>query len=298
MKAGKVRPEGQGRRIGYARVSTGEQDTGAQIAALKTAGCTLIFEDTASGGDRERPQLARAVEAVREGDTLVVARLDRLARSLSHLLELTEGLRARGGHFRSLADPFDTASPQGMLMMQMLGAFAEFERALIRERTKAGIAAAVARGAKPGNPKMRERDPTAIRLMKAALADTNLERTRAEARSWLQHVERFRPHLAWTDVARIINRERDRSEHIHVTTLKAQVRRLVKAGDLPESVLDRAKSPTREAAALAVRSIQAEHPEATLRGLAAELDKKGIHPPRGDRWSAETVRRLLQTSPA
>lgn len=93
------------------------------------------------------------------GDTLVVARLDRLARSLSHLLELTEGLRAKGAHFRSLADPFDTSSPQGVLMMQMLGAFAEFERTLIRERTRAGIAAAVARGARPGNPRLRDRDP-------------------------------------------------------------------------------------------------------------------------------------------
>lgn len=284
---------GKNRLIGYARVSTTDQDTEAQITALKQAGCVRIFQDTASGGDRERPQLARALESVGQGDTLIVARLDRLARSLSHLLAVTEDLRGRGAFFRSLADPFDTSSAQGLLMMQMLGAFAEFERALIRERTRVGVAAAVARGAKPGNPKMRARDPVAIALMKAQLADSNLERVRAEARSWIEQVRRYRPHLAWSDVARIINRDRDKAERIHLTTLKSQVRRLVRAGDLPESVLDRAAPPTKQAAALAVRTLRAEQPEASLRQLAAELDARGLHPPRGARWSAESVRRLL-----
>lgn len=288
---------GNGRLIGYARVSTGEQDTEAQVIALKSAGCTLIFQDTASGGNRDRPQLARALDYVGAGDTLVVARLDRLARSLSHLLELTEGLRAKGAHFRSLADPFDTSSPQGVLMMQMLGAFAEFERTLIRERTKAGIAAAVARGARPGNPRLRDRDPIAIRMMRASLADTTLERTRTEARSWIHMVERYRPHLSWINVARLINRARDRSERIHVTTLKEQVRRLVRAGDLSERVLDRARPPTRDVAALLVQRIRAEQPKTSLRALAAELDRRGFHPPRGHRWSPETVRRLLNVSP-
>ena len=118
-RRGELAPKGE--LIGYACVSTSEQDTYAQVDVLKAAGCKRIFRDVASGGDRERPELARAITSSGAGDTLVVARLDRLARSLSHLLELTEGLRAKGAHFRSLADPFDTASPQGMLMMQMLG---------------------------------------------------------------------------------------------------------------------------------------------------------------------------------
>ena len=128
---GELAPKGD--LIGYARISTSEQDTDAQVDALTAAGCKRIFRDVASGGDRERPELARAIASSEVGDTLVVARLDRLARSLSHLLELTEGLCAKGAHFRSLADPFDTASPQGMLMMQMLGAFAEnAKRAIMR----------------------------------------------------------------------------------------------------------------------------------------------------------------------
>jgi hypothetical protein len=122
--------------IGYARVSTDEQDTFAQLGELQRVGCATIFEDRASGASRSRPKLASALAAVGQGDTLVVVRIDRLARSLSHLLEMVEGLRAKGAYFRSINDPIDTSSPQGMLMTQMLGAFAEFERALIRERSR------------------------------------------------------------------------------------------------------------------------------------------------------------------
>lgn len=160
--------------IGYARVSTDEQDTSAQRDALHRDGCAVIFEDKASGGSRDRPNLARALARVGPGDTLLVVRIDRLARSLAHLLEIVETLRAKGGYFRSITDPIDTASPQGMLMTQMLGAFAEFERALIRERTRAGLKAAVARGAKPGNPKMRARDPVAISDTLPGLRDAAL----------------------------------------------------------------------------------------------------------------------------
>src|SRR3546814_5238792 len=103
----------------------------------------MIFGDKASGANRERPNLARALDRVGKDDTLLVVRIDRLARSLSHLLEIVETLRAKGAYFRSINDPIDTSSAQGMLMTQMLGAFAEFERALIRERTRAGIKAAV-----------------------------------------------------------------------------------------------------------------------------------------------------------
>ena len=118
-------------QIGYARVSTEEQTLQSQMDALRAAGCVRIFEEHASGGDPERLVLGQALRAVGRGDTLVVVRLDRLARSLSHLLRLLEGLEARGAHFRSLSDPIDTASPQGKFTLQVLGAAAEFERALI-----------------------------------------------------------------------------------------------------------------------------------------------------------------------
>ncbi|MEC7763256.1 MAG: recombinase family protein, partial [Pseudomonadota bacterium] len=138
--------------IGYARVSTEDQTPLPQSEALQSAGCAEIFEEHASGGNRARPVLARVLERIGKGDTLVVVRIDRLARSLSHLLEVIERLEGKGAFFRSLQDPIDTASPQGKFTLQVLGAAAEFERALIRERTKAGLASARSKGRVGGNP--------------------------------------------------------------------------------------------------------------------------------------------------
>ena len=138
--------------IGYARVSTEDQTPLPQSQALKSAGCAEIHEEQASGGNRARPVLARVLERIGKGDTLVVVRIDRLARSLSHLLEVIERLEAKGAFFRSLTDPIDTSSPQGKFTLQVLGAAAEFERALIRERTKAGLASARTKGRVGGNP--------------------------------------------------------------------------------------------------------------------------------------------------
>src|SRR3954471_4810158 len=131
--------------VAYARVSTEDQSTDSQLLALRQAGCSVIFEEHASGGDRDRPVLAKALASLRKGDTLVVARIDRLARSLFHLLEVIDGLERRGIAFKSLGDPIDTTSPQGRFALQVLGAAAELERALIRERSIAGLRAAVAR---------------------------------------------------------------------------------------------------------------------------------------------------------
>jgi DNA invertase Pin-like site-specific DNA recombinase len=131
--------------VAYARVSTEDQSTDSQMLALRQAGCSVIFEEHASGGDRDRPVLAKALASLRKGDTLVVARIDRLARSLFHLLEVIDGLERRGIAFKSLGDPIDTTSPQGRFALQVLGAAAELERALIRERSIAGLRAAVAR---------------------------------------------------------------------------------------------------------------------------------------------------------
>ncbi|MBP7609655.1 MAG: TIGR03936 family radical SAM-associated protein, partial [Steroidobacteraceae bacterium] len=182
--------------IGYARVSTEEQDTSGQRDTLRAEGCSVIIEDKASGGSRERPNLARALKRVGHGDTLLVVRIDRLARSLSHLLEIVEILRAKGAYFRSINDPIDTSSPQGMLMTQMLGAFAEFERALIKERTRAGLKAAIARGAKPGNPKMRARDPAAIADISYSLNERYLNSLLDGRQRWLPTVQRLRLRYA------------------------------------------------------------------------------------------------------
>jgi len=156
-----------GRQVGYARVSTEEQGTDPQLDELRAAGCNAILEEHASGADRSRPVLARLLRDIRPGETLVVVRLARLARSVSHLLAVIEQLEAHGAHFRSLRDPIDTSTPQGMFSLQVLGAVAQLERALIAERTKAGLSAARARGRVGGNPGLRTGDPAAIRKIRA-----------------------------------------------------------------------------------------------------------------------------------
>lgn len=137
--------------LGYARVSKSEtQDAAAQVRALREAGCQKIFEESASGGRWNRPELQRLLDQLRAGDTLVVCRLDRLSRSLKDLLIILERLNAAGAQFRSLTEAVDTAGPAGRMLMQMLGAFAEFEREMIRERTRAGLREARKKGRTPG----------------------------------------------------------------------------------------------------------------------------------------------------
>jgi DNA invertase Pin-like site-specific DNA recombinase len=140
-------------QIGYARVSTLEQDIALQSDALKQAGCVTIFSDTASGATTKRPGLTEALAYVRKGDTLVVWRLDRLGRSLRHLIDLIADLEEKGIGFKSLQEAIDTTTSGGRLIFQIFGALAEFERNLIRERTQAGLKAARSRGRLGGRPK-------------------------------------------------------------------------------------------------------------------------------------------------
>jgi DNA invertase Pin-like site-specific DNA recombinase len=129
--------------IGYARISTTDQTLALQQDALTAAGCNKLFTDTASGTRTDRPGLTEALSYVRSGDTLVVWRLDRLGRSLGHLIETVRDLQDRGVHFRSLQEQLDTGTSGGKLVFHVFGALAEFERDLIRERTVAGLAAAL-----------------------------------------------------------------------------------------------------------------------------------------------------------
>ena len=142
-----------GMLLGYARVSKAEdQNTAVQVKALRQAGCKRVFEEKASGGRWERPQLHKALEQLREGDVLVVWKLDRLSRSLKDLLHIIKQVRDAGAGFRSLTEAVDTTTSAGRMVMQMLGSFAEFERSMVRERTRAGLAAARDRGVKLGRP--------------------------------------------------------------------------------------------------------------------------------------------------
>jgi DNA invertase Pin-like site-specific DNA recombinase len=145
-------------KIGYARVSTLEQNLDLQIDALKKSGCTKIITDEISGFATERPGLTKLKEILRSGDTLVVWRLDRLGRSLKHLIELINELNIAGVSFSSLHEHIDTSSSTGKLVFHIFGSLSEFERNLIRERTKAGLAAARSRGRVGGRPKKLAED--------------------------------------------------------------------------------------------------------------------------------------------
>lgn len=162
-----------GHHLGYARISTGGQDPALQQDALAAAGCARVYLDVASGSRDDRPQLAALLDRLDAGDTLVVWRLDRLGRSLRHLIDTVTTLGERGVGFRSLHEAIDTTTPAGRLVFHVFAALAEFESDLIRDRTVAGLAAARSRGRRGGRPKtmtpakvmlakqMRQTDPPA-----------------------------------------------------------------------------------------------------------------------------------------
>jgi DNA invertase Pin-like site-specific DNA recombinase len=290
-----------GRLIGYARVSTDEQGTDPQIDDLRAAGCAVILEERASGADRSRPVLARLLQEIRAGETLVVVRLDRLARSVSHLLAVIEQLEAAGAHFRSLRDPIDTTTPQGMFSLQVLGAVAQLERALIAERTKAGLRAARSRGRVGGNPGLRARDPAAIRKVGASRDAAYLDAVLAQAESWLPIVRRMRPGQPWGDVVRVLNRGQTassgqaRGRPWTVERLRRTVRRLVDEGIMEARLLDRAQ-PQRSDDRLVrlVAGIKAAAPDRTLQQVAAQLESMRERTPRGGtRWHPSSVKHLL-----
>lgn len=155
--------------IGYARVSTTDQNLDLQYDALAAAGCEKVLTDTVSGVASTRPGLSEALDYGRKGDTLVVWRLDRLGRSLKDLIETVNALHARGIGFKSLQEQIDTTTSGGKLVFHVFGALAEFEREAIRERTQAGLQAARARGRKGGRPRSMDRKKVA--MAKKLLAD-------------------------------------------------------------------------------------------------------------------------------
>ena len=290
-----------GRLIGYARVSTDDQGTDPQLDELRAAGCATILEEHASGADRGRPVLARLLHEIRAGETLVVVRLDRLARSVSHLLAVIEQLEAAGAHFRSLRDPIDTTTPQGMFSLQVLGAVAQLERALIAERTKAGLRAARSRGRVGGNPGLRARDPNAIRKVRTSRDAAYLDGVLAQADSWLPIVRRMRPDQPWGDVVRVLNRgqaatpNQVRGTLWTVERLRRTVRRLADEGIIEASLLDRARpQQSDDRLVRLVAGIKAAAPDRTLQQIAAQLEAMHERTPRGGtRWHPSSVKHLL-----
>ena len=160
-------------KIGYARVSTGQQDESLQVDALQRTGADRIFVDRVSGTIADRPGLRSALECARAGDSLVVWRLDRLGRSLRHLIEVVRDLERRDVGLISLTEQLDTATPGGRLVFHVFGAMAEFERDLIRERTMAGLEAARARGRVGGRPTVMT--PDKLRIAQAMYASNEYD---------------------------------------------------------------------------------------------------------------------------
>src|SRR5271157_5120550 len=250
-----------------------------QCDELRAAGCATVLEEHASGADRSRPVLARLLRDIAAGETLVVVRLDRLARSVSHLLAVIEQLEASGAHFRSLRDPIDTSTPQGMFSLQVLGAVAQLERALIAERTKAGLRAARSRGRVGGNPGLRSGDPDAIRKVRASRDAAYLDGVLAQADSWLPIVRRMRPDQPWGDVVRVLNcgqiatPDQVRGRPWTVERLRRTVRRLADEGIIEASLLDRAKpQQSDDRLVRLVAGIKAAAPDRTLQQIAAQLE--------------------------
>ena len=160
--------------IGYARVSTQDQTLDLQTDALKRAGCEKIFTDMTSGTKSERPGLQEAMNHLRAGDTLVVWRLDRLGRTLKHLIATIADLSDKGIGFKSLQESMDTTTSGGRLIFHIFGSLAEFEREVIKERTIAGLQAARARGRLGGRPKLQSRDPKKIALARQLYEDGHM----------------------------------------------------------------------------------------------------------------------------
>jgi len=282
--------------VGYARVSTEDQTPLPQAKALKAAGCAEIHEEHASGSNRARPVLVRVLDRVTKGDTLVVMRIDRLARSLSHLLEVIDRLEAKGAFFRSLQDPIDTASPQGKFTLQVLGAAAEFERALIRERTRAGLVSARSERRVGGNPGLRARDPAALRKVRLAREDGYMGRLHETAQDWVPHVRRLRPDMAWEDVLRIVNASLPVDRRWTQARLLRAVKAYVRDGFLPDTVLGRAsRRDTDDRLPAIVAALKGADPDITLQAICDRLEAMRERTPRGrTSWQPSSVRMLLR----
>ncbi|MCI5112112.1 MAG: recombinase family protein, partial [Marivita sp.] len=214
----------------------------------------------------------------------------------SHLLEVIERLEVKSAFFRSLQDPIDTASPQGKFTLQVLGAAAEFECALIRKRTKAGLASARSKGRVSGNPGLRAKDPEALRKVRLARHDGYMERLHETAQDWVPNVRRMRPDMAWEDVLRIINAPLPHDRHWAQSRLLRAVKANVGDGCLPAKVLGRAgRRETDDRLQAIVAAIKGADPEITLQAICDRLESMRERTPRGrTSWQPSSVRMLLE----
>lgn len=280
------------RQIGYTRTSQHDHSDDGQLNILQAAGCNSIYEETNPDTSGPLPVLARVLRELEPGDTLVVARFDRLALSAAHLLDLIRGLCKRGIGLRSVGDGIDTSTPDVAILLNTLVAVVKLERSLAVERTIAGMQAAKARGRVAGNPALRERRPEAREAVSRARDRAYLEELLSTAPKWLPVVRQMRPQHGWDTIVEVLAR---RGEEWSVERLRRAVRRLVKEKKADPELLDRSlhRVPDDRLMKLAA-AIAIADPGLSLRGIAAELDLAGEHPPRGGKkWQASSIRNLL-----
>lgn len=278
------------RRLGLVR-TTDDADAARQTSILASAGCTS-FELRTGAPSCFSDMLSRAAK----GDVFVVARFDRIARSVPDLICVLSGLDAAGASLISVGDGFDSATAHGRAMRSMLTAVSELQRGIVRERTREGLAAARSQGRIFGNPEMRRGDPDAIDRMRRAQADAYTRRARERSTAWLHLVALHRPASSWDAVLRLVHDVHPGTRDVlTVGSMVRDARRLVDAGDLSDDVLQRAPSAPPDPAATARRIVE-HRPESPLRAVARELDVLGIRPPRAASWTAGAVSRLLERS--
>jgi DNA invertase Pin-like site-specific DNA recombinase len=288
-----------GQIFAYARVSTDSQDLDPQTDELRKDGFDVLIVEKASGASRTRPELARLVRQMKAGDILKVVRIDRLARSVSHLLEVIETLEKKGAHFRSLRDPIDTTTPQGMFSLQVLGAVAQLERALIADRSKAGLASARSRGRVGGNPGVRAGDPAAIAKIVKSMDETYVTRLIDGMESFMPIVRKLRPAKPWSEVAAAVTHATGTIWTIK--RLRQSVRRLVAEGLVDRAVMGRSararKQRTGDLAAF-VQGVALANPNMSLRKIGTQLELMQLLTPTGKKnWSPTSVSHLLTKRP-
>jgi len=302
--------------IGYARVSTDDQNLDPQVALLKSAGTDVIYSEHESGGKNDRPELAKAMRALSPGDTLLVTKIDRLARDQIHLQMTVKAIVARQAHFRSLGDPIDTSSPQGWFMLQLLGSFAEFERSRIKERTREGLAHARAQGRVGGNPRLRAGDPSAAAEISLRRQQQYMEQLARFSHIWVPIVRELRPERTWGVVTKTVNnalqaagieiatggtrsRRGDRAgaarQHMSQQQLVRAVKTYVADYMLPKEVLAPALSSHSDDLVTLVASMKNGRPDMTLAQVGQELKRLRRRTPRGQsEWGVSSVASLLR----
>lgn len=287
--------------IGYARPAPGEKAE-AQLAALKAAGCARVYQDAANRGEWRK-----ALAAAKAGDVLVVARLDRVARSVPHLASLLAELGGKGIGLRSLGEPVDTTASDAAATLALVAALAGMERAAARERTVLGLSLARARGRVGGNPGLRRGDPDAIAKVLRAREDRRSDAVAAAATDFLPEVRQMRGEgRTWDEIVGLLNyRKRTRPMDGKAWTrdsLIRAVRRLARDGLADKDLLkptSRAGTVEDEDALARVVLLWKTLEKPTLLGVAAKLEEAGVKTPRGrPRWSAGSVKNLLDRAKA